>query len=194
MEKIKAALTLAATFANRSITRQHLDFYESRLKNLNEAEVVKAIEHYAERNELPSVAQIRDKCGVSQNDKAEELVAAAVRGIQEYGLDSLKAKQNLPAISIMAIEEWGGWYLWASLTEDRLEYAKKNLKTIIAKLLKTNAIPAPEIFALVDSITISELDKKQKAAEREAIFKDEKKIEEIKNTAVELAKKYGFQK
>lgn len=157
---------------------------------------MKVIEIYAEDNRLPSVKEIREGCGrgrVNNADKALEIVNCAVQGIAQFGLNSKAAKEKLPAIAFLAIQEWGGWYSWACLTDERLDHAKRGLKAIIERMLKTGEINQSDL-ALMDTSTMDELAKKDAAKKREEMYNDPNQIEAIKKTADELAQKFGFKK
>lgn len=158
--------------------------------------MLKVIELYAEDNRLPSVKEIREGCGqgrLTNQDKALELLNCAVQGIGQYGLNAKLAKEKLPAMAYLAVLEWGGWYAWASLTDERLDHAKRPLRAIIERMLRTGEVEAMAP-SLVDGATMDELIKAEEAKKRNAMYSNPETVEQIKKTADELALKFGFKK
>lgn len=127
------------------------------------------------------------------NDLATKLTNEAINGIRSYGLNSLKARDNLPAVTWNSLAEWGGWHSWAALTDERMDRARYQLKSIIERHLKTAQTGSQAIESGVDkAITLTEEQKRAEALKRDELHSDPEKRKELANLAQDLAKDFGF--
>jgi hypothetical protein len=129
----------------------------------------------------------------SNADKATELTNMAVQGIRLYGKDAAKARENLPAFSWAAVQEWGGWSAWSDLSDERMDRARGQVRVIIERYLKT-----PQTKPLLNESTpsgtntLTEEEKRTERLKRDEMASDPERRKELIDLADRLAKEFGL--
>lgn len=129
----------------------------------------------------------------SDADRATQLVNEAVQGIRRFGKNAVAAREGLPVLAWTAVQEWGGWALWADLDDQRLDRARSGVRAIIQRYLKTGQTASQLIEdGAQATMTRTEEQKRTEALKRDEIHNDPEKRKELAELASQLAQKHGW--
>jgi hypothetical protein len=162
---------------------------------LQEKEILTALHYFARRCQWPSPHEILEQAGkeVGETDQATKLTNQALNAVRLFGTNSLAARDNLPAITWSALQEWGGWPAWAGLTDDRVDRARYQLKVIIERHLKTGQRGLQLNESTPEGTnTLTSEQKRVERLKRDELANDPDKRKELRDLADRLAKEFGL--